>query len=132
MEVRRLTHDVLARKVIATLLEYIDQGLGKGPTGTDKDVRRPASRIVFLQPVEIKLGGRVIFPTGVRGILSKDSRDDADRILQSPRLEHSLDRLRTVGQEMQRFPTKLVGFADRLRREFRRGDIVERVSTRRL
>src|ERR1700680_844474 len=39
MKVRRLMHDVLARKVVAALLEQIDQGLGISISGVKVDFR---------------------------------------------------------------------------------------------
>ena len=52
--------------------------------------------------------------------------------VEAGRLDHAADRGRDVVEEVQRLPADLGVLLDRLRREFRRGDVDEHVGAGRL
>ena len=132
MQVCGLLHDVGPGKIVAALLQHLNQRLCEAVAGDRALVELVAVRKVLgHEGIELLHAG-IIVPLRVGGILDIGGRDNVLRILISSRLDHAADRGRHVIEEVQRLPSDLGGFLDRLRGEFRRCDIDEHVGAARL
>src|SRR6185312_13253975 len=74
----------------------------------------------------------VALPLRIRGILQVGGRDDALRVLEAGRLDHAADGRSDVVEDVKRLPLDLIDLLDRLRGEFRGGDVEEYVGARSL
>jgi len=91
-----------------------------------KSTRLPSGKYLARNSSKAFMAG-IVLPLRIGGILQIVGRDDALRILEAGRLDHAADRGRDVVEEVQRVPSDFGDFLDRLRGEFRRGDVEEDV-----
>src|SRR6266852_3378973 len=128
----RLLHDVLAREIVAAGLQHMHEALCDGVAVYHVAIYPVAFREILDEEFVEGLHAGVILPLRIGRILQIGGRDDGLRILKTDRLHHGADRGTDVVKKVQRLPANLVHLLDRLRREFRRGDIEEHIGVQRL
>src|SRR5439155_8715133 len=87
--VGRLPHDVLAREIVATLLQYVDQRLGNCVAVNNRSIRAICFREVFVQEFIPGLHSRIVLPLRIRWVLEVSLRDDALCVFHAVRLDHA-------------------------------------------
>ena len=130
LNVGRLRHDVLARQVVAALLEDMDQG-HRDIVAIDVELVGFVGFGVVLvhprRPVAIVLG---VLPLRIGRILLVERGDQAGRLVETRGRQHRAHRVRDVVEQVQRLPADVGGLADRLGGELGRGDVEEYVRAR--
>ena len=72
---------------------------------------------------------RIVVAGGISRILSIPDADDPFGIFQPGRSQSATDRRQTEDEDMDRLPTYLGGFLDRLRCKFRYRDVIQEIRT---
>ena len=127
LQAGRLLHDVLARQIVAALLQHMHQQL-RGRIAVGVEVRvLVAFRIVLRHEVEILLHARIVLPGRIERILAVVDADHALGGFQARRLHHRADRGGIDVEDVHRLPAELGDLLDRLRRLLRRRGAEEQV-----
>ena len=123
----RLLHHVVARQIVAALLERVDQELGGRVAVGIEQRALVAVRVILRHEVEIALHPGVVLPGRIGGILAVVDADDALGGFKPRRLHHRADRGRVDVEDVHRLPAELVILLDRLRRLLGRRGAEEQV-----
>src|SRR6202040_3045987 len=104
--------DILAREIVAALLQDLHQQLG-GAIAIDREDAFPvASRIITVHEGAPSLYAFVITPGRVSGLLERARRDDALCVLDARGAQDRVDRGRAHAKEVNGLPIKLCHLSD--------------------
>src|SRR5581483_1344762 len=91
LQVGGLFHDVLAREIVAALLEHLDHGLRDGVTDDDRTIELVGFRKILGQEIQKLFHAGVIVPLRIGNVLQVGGRNDALRVIESGRLDDAAD-----------------------------------------